>query len=69
VLTAAEAVPNGPPAVAHPTPEPTEEEAQALMRTVVPEAHQVPPENRAIETTRQAGEYVLPPKPAPKAKE
>lgn len=59
-------VPPVPPAVARPTPEPTEEELQSLMRAATPEAHEVPPENRAIETTRVAGEYVLPPPNAPK---
>lgn len=55
-----------PPAVAMPAPEPTEDELQSLMRGATPEAHEVPPENRAIETTRVAGEYVLPPPKAPK---
>ena len=32
------------------------------MRGVTPEAHDGPEANRAIETTRQAGEYFLPPK-------
>jgi hypothetical protein len=44
--------------VPQPAP-PDEAELLADMAATTPEAHQVPEENRAIETTRHAGEYVL----------
>jgi hypothetical protein len=48
-------------ATPHPPPqaEPTEAELAALMEAASPDGHKVPPKNRLIETTQQAGEYVI----------